>query len=95
MCESFFQSLIRPKIVVFTMKKCPKCPAAKKLASEIAAEFGLEVEEIDVEIDMITALQYGVASTPSIAVGDEIIARGELPTRNELRNAVKRVLECS
>ena len=86
---------MRPKMVVFTMKNCPKCPIAKKLASEIAAEFGLEVEEIDVEKDLITALQYNVASTPSIAVGSEVIARGEIPTRKELRNAIKRVLECS
>ena len=94
MCESYFQRLLDKKIVVFTMKNCPKCPAAKKLAEEIAEEFGLEVEEVDVEKDMITALQYNVASTPSIAVGDEVIARGDLPAKAELREMVKRVLGC-
>jgi len=83
------------QVIVFTMKNCPKCPTAKRLAAEVSAEFGLEVEEIDVERDMITALQYNVASTPSIAVGDEVIARGKLPTRNELREAIRKVLECS
>jgi len=86
--------MLERKIIVFTMKNCPKCPAAKMLASEVAEELGLELEEIDIEKDMITALQYNVASTPSIAVGDEVIVRGDLPTKTELREIIKRVLGC-
>ncbi len=80
------------KLIVFTMEKCPNCPMAKKVAKEVADELGLDYEEVDVEKDMITALQMGVASTPSIALGEEILFRSEVPSKEELINAVRKCL---
>jgi glutaredoxin len=80
------------KLIVFTKKDCPNCPNAKKIAKEVAEELGLEFEEIDVEKDLITALQYNVASTPSIALGEEVLFRGEVPTKDELKKAIQSVL---
>ena len=80
------------KLIVFTKKDCPNCPNAKKIAKEVAEELGLEFEEIDVEKDLITALQYNVASTPSIALGEEVLFRGEVPTKEELKKAVQSLL---
>lgn len=77
------------KLIVFTMKNCPNCPYAKKVAKEVAEELNLQYEEIDVEKDMITALQYNVASTPSIALDEEVLFRSEVPTKDELLRAVK------
>jgi glutaredoxin len=80
------------KLIVFTKKDCPNCPNAKKIAKEVAEELGLEFEEIDVEKDLITALQYNVASTPSIALGEEVLFRGEVPTKEELKKAIQNLL---
>ncbi len=81
------------KLIVFTKKDCPNCPMAKKLVSEVSGELGIEFEEVDVEKDLIKALQVGVASTPSIAVeiNDkyEILFRSEVPTKEELIKALR------
>ncbi len=78
------------KLIVFTKKDCPNCPYAKKIAKEVAEELGLEFEEIDIEKDLITALQYNVASTPSIALDEEVLFRGEVPTKEELKKEIEK-----
>jgi len=84
------------KLIVFHMERCPNCPLAKKVARKVAEELGLEYQEIDVEEDMITALQYSVASTPSIALEfdgkAEVLFRSEVPDEKELREAVEQLL---
>jgi len=82
---------VKHKIIVFVKKDCPKCPLAKKVAKEVAEELGLEYEEIDIEKDMVTALMYNVISTPSIAFDEEVLFRGEVPTKEELVRMVKRL----
>jgi hypothetical protein len=42
--------------------------------------------------DAITGLQYGVASTPSVAVNEKLISRGEVPEREVLIAEIKRAL---
>lgn len=78
------------KIQVYYGKKCPKCPAAKKVCQEVAKEKGLKYEEIDIEEHMIEALQKQIASTPSIVLDDEVIFRGEIPTKEELLKEVNK-----
>ena len=81
------------KLLLFTMEKCPNCPLAKKVVREVAEETGIEFEEIDVERDMLKALQYSVASTPSIVLlrnGDyEVLFRSEVPSKRELARVIK------
>jgi len=81
-----------PKLIVFVKKDCPKCPMAKKIAKEVAEELGLEYEEVDVEKDMVTALMYNVISVPSIALDEEVLVRGEVPTKEELVRTIKRII---
>ena len=83
---------MKHKIIVFVKKDCPKCPLAKKVAKEVAKELGLEYEEIDIEKDMVTALMYNVISTPSIALDEEVLVRGEIQTKEELVRTIKRII---
>jgi glutaredoxin len=76
------------KIQVFTGKKCPKCPAAKQVASKVAKERKIEYEELDIEEHMLDALQLQIASTPSIVIDDDVIYRGEIPSKEELEKVV-------
>ncbi len=80
------------KLIVFTKRDCPNCPNAKRIAKEVAEELGLEFEEIDVEKDLITALQFNVASTPSIALNEDVLFRGEVPTKEELKREIEKYL---
>ena len=80
------------KLVVFIKKDCPQCPLAKKVAKEVAKELGLEYKEIDIEEDMITALMYNVISTPSIAYDEELLFRGEVPTKDKLKREILKLM---
>ena len=78
------------KILVYYGKNCPKCPAAKKVCQQVAKEKKLQYEEVDIEERMIEALQMQIASTPSIVLDDEVLFRGEIPTKEELIKEVEK-----
>ena len=83
------------KLIVFTKKDCPQCPLAKQIAKEVAKELGLKYEEVDIEKDLVTALMYNVISTPSIALDEEVIFRGEVPDKQQLKNRILYLLHIS
>ncbi len=85
--------MAKTKLTVFTLPECPKCPAAKKLVEEVGRDMGIDIDEVDLKEDMITGLQYGVASTPSVAVNEKLISRGDVPDRDVLIAQIKRALE--
>jgi glutaredoxin len=78
------------KIQVYYGKNCSKCPAAKKVCQQVAKEKKLQYEEVDIEEHMIEALQMQIASTPSIVLDDEVLFRGEIPTKEELVKEVEK-----
>jgi len=83
------------KIVLWTAKTCVKCPAAKKIFKEIAQELNLkegidyEIKNIDEGDNMIEALTYQVASTPSFVIDNELFFPGEVPDKDELKKIIK------
>jgi len=82
-------------IKVFTLKTCPNCPRAKKIAREVAEKFNMRLMEIDVGTPegQIEGLMYQIMSTPSIAIANEVVARGEVLTKEELEEKVREKLE--
>ncbi|MBU5557580.1 MAG: thioredoxin family protein [Candidatus Aenigmatarchaeota archaeon] len=78
------------KITIFTGKTCPKCPAAKAVVEEVAKEIGCEIEVLDIEENMIMALQNQIASVPAIMIDDEVVSIGEVPSREALLQAIKK-----
>jgi len=82
----------KPKVTVFTMPQCPKCPAAKELVKQVGESLDIDIEEVDIKEDMVKGLQFGVASTPSVAVNEKLISRGEVPDREELIAQIKRAI---
>jgi len=81
-------------IKVFILKTCPNCPTAKKIAREVAEKSNVRFMEIDVGTPegQIEGLMYQIMSTPSIALDDEVIARGEVLTKEELEKKVREKL---
>ncbi len=84
------------KVVVtfFKSRNCPKCPKAEEVVKEVLKEFnGVELREVFIEDNPEEALMYQVVSTPSIAINDETIFFGEIPTREEFKRELERFLE--
>ena len=83
------------KLKVFTLPSCPNCPATRKIAEEVAEEFGIGYREIDIGTPdgEIEGLMYQIMSTPSVAIDEEVIARGRLVPKEELENEVKKRLK--
>jgi glutaredoxin len=78
-------------IKIFTKAKCPKCPAAKEMGTELKKE-GVQVFSYDLDtIDgLAEASFYSVLSTPSVIIEDEeerevMSWRGMVPTLQEVK----------
>ncbi len=79
----------KKKMIVFTIKNCPNCPAAKRVAKEVVDEReDTELEELDLTENTFRGLQYQVASTPSIIIGDKAVFVSTVPTKQELNDAL-------
>lgn len=62
---------------------CPKCKKAAELASAALAESGIDGEVIKIT-DFQEIAQFGVFSTPALAVDGEIKAVGKVPSKAEI-----------
>lgn len=82
------------ELKVFTLPTCKNCPAAKKTSREIARKYGLKYVEVDLSTPSgrLEGFKYQIMSTPSIAIENEVIARGKLPSREKLETEVKKRL---
>jgi len=82
------------KLKVFTLPTCTNCPAAKRLSQEIAKKYGLDYVEVDISTSdgQLDGLMHQIMSTPSIAIDDEVVARGRALSREELDTEVRKRL---
>lgn len=83
------------ELKVFTLPACQKCPAAKRITSEIAQKFGIQYREVDLSTSegQLDGLMHQIMSTPSTAIDQEVIARGKLLSREELEAEVRKRLD--
>jgi glutaredoxin len=77
------------KLKVFTQPNCSKCPAAKKVVSQVEDKFEIEYYDIKTEDGLAEALSYDIMATPSLVVindKDHVVKEwfGQTPTVEEL-----------
>lgn len=78
------------RLILFTSDNCPRCPKAKKIVKEAMQALRMkegedwEIVNIDEGENMIEALKYQIASTPSILIDDEVFVAGEIPKKEDL-----------
>jgi glutaredoxin len=74
---------------------CASCSAAKVIAREVAEKFGIAFREVNLatEEGFRESSAYNIMSTPSIVLGDEVIARGQLISREKLEVEVANRIE--
>lgn len=68
---------------------CPKCQQTERIVREAVAEAGVEavVEKVT---DMLKIADHGVFGTPSVVVDGEVKSVGKIPTKEEVKQWIKR-----
>ncbi len=68
---------------------CPKCQQTERIVKEALAEVGADavVEKVT---DMLKIADYGVFGTPSVVVDGEVKCVGKIPTKEEVKQWLKR-----
>jgi len=83
------------ELKVFTLPTCSVCPVAKTIALEVAEEFGIDYREVNMAVKdgLDEGVVFDILSTPSIAIDDEVIAKGRLVSKEKLVEEVKKRVE--
>ncbi len=75
------------RLRLFTLPDCPRCPAAKAVAEDVAkrrSDVTLEVLDLSDSENMVAALMLQIASTPSFAIDETPIFLDGVPSAEEL-----------
>lgn len=67
---------------------CPKCAEAEKTVREAIAEAGIDAEIVKVT-DFQEIAQFGVFSTPAVAVDGEVKVVGKAPSKKDVLGWLK------
>ncbi len=67
---------------------CPKCKELERLVNEVINELGVKAEVVKVT-DIAEIISHGVMSTPALFVNDKEVCSGRLPSKEELKKAIK------
>lgn len=62
---------------------CAKCKMLYEITQNAVEKAGVEAEIIKVE-DPITIMNYGVMSTPALAIDGKVVSSGRLPSSDEI-----------
>lgn len=68
---------------------CPNCQNLEKNAKQAVSELGLSDVNIEHITDITEITEYGVMSTPAIAVNKEVKASGRIPEVEEIKGWLK------
>ena len=63
---------------------CPKCKKLYENAQAAAKELNVQAEVVKVE-DIQKIMDYGLMSTPAIAIDGEVKAAGRIPAPDEIK----------
>ena len=68
---------------------CPKCKKLMELTVEAVNETGVdaEIKKVDQINDIIN---YGVMITPALAIDGKVVAAGKIPSKEEIKNWIKK-----
>ncbi|MGB9691932.1 MAG: thioredoxin family protein [Candidatus Sumerlaeaceae bacterium] len=67
---------------------CAKCKKLTELAEQAAKELGLEYE-LEKVTDINKIIEFGVMSTPALAINGQVKLAGKLPTVDEMKTLLK------
>ena len=63
---------------------CPKCKKLTELADQAAKELGMEYE-IEKVTGISEIMEFGVMTTPALAVDGKVVSAGHLPSSEKVK----------
>jgi len=63
---------------------CAKCRALDKTTREVVKKNGIIANISKVE-DIVEIMKYGVMSTPALVVDEKVVAKGRVPSSDEIK----------
>jgi len=64
---------------------CPKCKTLEKITREVVAQNHIDATITKVE-NIVDIMKYGVMSTPALVVNGAVMAKGRVPSAEEIKN---------
>jgi small redox-active disulfide protein 2 len=68
---------------------CPKCQTVEQNAKKAVEELSLKDVHVEHIYDINKIIEMGVMMTPALAIDDEIVVAGEIPTVEEIKEMLK------
>jgi len=68
---------------------CPKCQTAEQNAKKAIEELDLKDVQVEHIYDINKIVEMGVMMTPALAVDEEIVVSGKIPTVEEIKEILK------
>jgi small redox-active disulfide protein 2 len=72
---------------------CPKCQQLEANTKKAVEELGLKDVQVEHIYDINKIIEMGVMMTPALAVDEEIVASGKIPTVEEIKEILKGKVE--
>jgi small redox-active disulfide protein 2 len=68
---------------------CPKCKTLEAITRKVVAENNIDANITKVE-DIIEIMKYNIMSTPALVVDGKIVAKGRVPSADEIKQFLTR-----
>jgi len=72
---------------------CPKCQTVEQNAKKAVEELSLKDVKVEHIYDINKIIEMGVMMTPALAVDEEIVVSGKIPTVEEIKEILKGKIE--
>jgi len=69
---------------------CPSCFLVEENAKKAVEELGFKDIKIEHIFDIEKIIEMGIMMTPALAIDDEIVVAGEIPTVEEIKEILKK-----
>jgi small redox-active disulfide protein 2 len=68
---------------------CPKCKTLERLTNEVVEENQINalVSKVD---DIMEIMSYNVLSTPALVINKQVVIKGMLPSKEEIKKQIER-----
>ena len=70
--------------------RCARCIRTKDLATMVAARYPGRAEVVEVPALSREAQEHGVILTPTVIIGDQVVASGSVPGERQWEDALKK-----
>jgi len=68
---------------------CPKCKTLEKLTNEVVTENHFDAMVSKVE-DIMEIMSYNVLSTPAMVINKQVVIKGVLPSKEEIKKQIEK-----